>query len=59
MSVHPGDLRERARATFKALATWAFYVSDDPKKQKALDRLQELRHEVEEILSVIAPGWEE
>jgi len=52
-------VKEYARQIFRLLATFAMMRSEDPEKQKALDRLQELRHEVEEILSVIAPGWEE
>ena len=50
--------KEKALALFKALAWFAMLKSTDPEKQKALDRLQELRIEVQNILDVLAPGWE-
>ena len=57
--VDVGELREHARAAFKALVHFAILKSTDPEKQRAIDELQVLRCQVQEKLDVIVPGWEE
>ena len=53
-----GIIREKARSTVHGLMWFAMLRSTDPEKQKALDRLHELRIGVQDIMDVLAPGWE-
>jgi len=57
MNVPESMLRERAGDLVKGLMWFALVKSTDPEKQKALDRLCELRIEVMELMDVLAPGW--
>ena len=57
-AVSPSVAREKAVAVFKALAWFAMLKSRDPEKQKLLDRLHELRIEIQNIMDLLAPGWE-
>jgi len=59
MSIPFYELKEHAKALFKDLAWFAIVRSPDLKKHKALERLQEIRLEVQEILDKVAPGWDE
>ena len=52
------EVRERAMILFKALAWFAIVKSKDPEEQKVLERLHELRIEIQGIMDRLAPGWE-
>ena len=52
-------MKEKALDLFKALAFFAIVQSTDPKQQKDLERMTELRLEVQEVLDRLAPGWEQ
>ena len=51
-------MREKALSLFKALAWFAIVQSTDPEERKLLDRLTELRIEIQDIMDRLAPGWE-
>ena len=52
-------LVEYANKAVTGLACFALVKSTDPEKQKDLERLQELRIEVQDILDRLVPGWGE
>lgn len=51
-------VRERAMILFKAFVWFSILKSKDPGQQKLLDRLMELRLEIQGVLNLLAPGWE-
>ena len=55
--VDPAKTREIAKQIWKGLVYFAILKTHDPKKQAALDRLTELRLQVQEQLDVLAPGY--
>jgi len=63
--VKPGEpipwekLKERAQALFKELLFWNLVMTTNPEKQKARERLIELRLDIHEQLDVLVPGWAE
>lgn len=58
VSVEQAVVRRKALEAFKALSWFAIVRSSDPEKQKLLDRLHELRIQIQDIMDVLAPGWE-
>ena len=54
----PWVVREHAKAACMNLMWFAILQSTDPREQKLLDRLQLLQCQIEEIMDVLAPGWE-
>jgi len=52
-------LVEYAQKAVTGLVYFALLRSPDPEKQKDLDRLHELRIEVQEIFDRLIPGWAE
>ena len=57
--IPPEKLKERALALFKELLFWNLVRTQDPEKRKALDRMIELRLEIQEQMDILAPGWAE
>lgn len=57
--VDPDEMKERARNVVKELIMFAVLKASDPEKQKLLDRLSELRFEIQDVMDVLAPGWED
>jgi len=63
--IRPGEqiplekLKERAQALFKELVFWNLVTSRDPEKQKAKERMIELRLEIQACLDILVPGWAE
>jgi len=49
--------RKIAKEIWKGLVYFAILKTHDPKKKAALERLTELRLEVQEQLDVLAPGY--
>jgi len=56
--IDPYELRGKARAVIGGLMFFAVLRSPTPEKKKALARLQEIRLEVQELMDLLAPGWE-
>ena len=57
-SIDPHELREKARAVIGSLMWFAVLRSPTPEKRAALDRLQVIRLEIQELMDLLAPGWE-
>ena len=63
--IRPGEpipfekLKERARALLKELIFWNLVRTKNPEKQKAREKMIELRLEVQKQLDVLVPGWAE
>lgn len=51
------EARRRAKEVVKGLMYFAIMRSTDPKKQKVLDELQELRCKVQDVFEILAPGY--
>ena len=57
-TVQPSIVRDQAHGIVRRLMWFAMIQSTDPEKQKLLDRLHELRIEIQDIMDRLAPGWE-
>ena len=52
-------LRDYAKKVVTGLMFFALMRSPNPEKQKLLDRLKELRIEVQDIIGKLVPDWDE
>ena len=50
-------IKEHAENIFKGLIFFEIMKTTDPEKAKALEKLAELRLEIQKILDVVAPEW--
>ena len=53
----PATTKRIAKEIWKGLVYFALLKTHDPKKKAALERLTELRLQVQEQLDVLAPGY--
>ena len=55
--VDPAKTREIAHQIWKGLVFFNLLKTRDPEKKKALERLTELRLEIQNQLDILAPGY--